>query len=89
MGGINVSCHMCLFSVEVTCRGPAPAGSRGYPWDERRWREKEREKTRETSLDRAKSATERERERERPDGVCSRVWQGLGNAFFFTVAFIA
>ena len=61
MGGINVSCHMCLFSVEVTCRGPAPAGSRGYPGDERRWREKEREKTRETSLDRAKSARERER----------------------------
>ena len=36
------------------CRGPASAGSRGYPQDERRWREK-REKTHETSLDRAKS----------------------------------
>ena len=46
------------------CRGPASAGSRGYPQDER----SQREKTRETSLDRAKSQDEqraRERERER------------------------
>ena len=35
----------------TACRGPASAGSRGYPQDE--WRK--REKTRETSLDRAKS----------------------------------
>ena len=35
----------------TACRGPASAGSRGYPQDE--WRQ--REKTRETSLDRAKS----------------------------------
>ena len=35
------------------CWGPASAGSRGYPQDERRRRE--REKTHETSLDRAKS----------------------------------
>ena len=50
-------------AVKVLCWGPASAGSRGYPQDERRGRE--REKTRETSLDRAKSARERERERER------------------------
>ena len=40
-------------NVLLRCRGPALAGSRGYPQDERRRRE--REKTRETSLDRAKS----------------------------------
>ena len=39
----------------TACRGPASAGSRGYPQDERRRRERERERTRETSLDRAKS----------------------------------
>ena len=49
-------------SSKSTCWGPAPAGSRGYPQDE--WRR--REKARETSLDRAKSQDEwRERERER------------------------
>ena len=47
----------------VDCRGPASAGSRGYPQDERHWRE--REKTRDTILDRAKSVREREKERER------------------------
>ena len=68
-----------------TCRGPASAGSRGYPQDERRWWE--REKTRETRFDRAKSARKRERGRERetdrqtdrqtdrPDGGAGRVWQ--------------
>ena len=69
------------------CRGPALAGSRGYPQDERH--QPEREKTREISLDRAKSAREIERERE---GVTRRgVQQGLaesGNALFFTIAFI-
>ena len=40
-------------SLVNTCRGPASAGSRGYPQDERRRRV--REKTRETSLDRVKS----------------------------------
>ena len=82
MGGMT-------FRVPVrgaTCRGPASAGSRGYPQDERRQREREREKTRETSLDRAKSAREREREgereREREENeqtgvfaVSGRVWQ--------------
>ena len=48
-------------SLLELCWGPASAGSRGYPRDERHWREK----TRETSLDRAKSARERERKRER------------------------
>ena len=57
--------------------GPALAGSRGYPQDERH--RQEREKTHETSLDRAKSAREREREREENDqtGVFAgsgRVW---------------
>ena len=67
-----------------SCRGPAPAGSRGYPQDE--WRQREREKTHETRLDRAKSAREREREVTRRG-----VQQGLaesGNTLFFTVAFI-
>ena len=64
-----------------TCRGPASAGSRGYPWDERRWREK----TRETSLDRAKSAREREREREsdQTGGAAES-----GHPLLFTVDFI-
>ena len=58
----------------INCRGPASAGSRGYPQDERRRRE--REKTRETSLDRAKSARERERESDQTGGAESgRVWQ--------------
>ena len=49
------------------CRGPALAGSRGYPRDEwhQREREREREKTQKTSLDRAKSSRGREREREK------------------------
>ena len=58
-----------------SCWGPALAGSRGYPQDERRRRQ--REKTCETSLDRAKSAREGEREREKT-GVFAgsgRVWQ--------------
>ena len=64
------------------CRGPASAGSRGYPQDE--GRRQEREKTCETSLDRAKSAREgereiereRERERDQTGGAESgRVWQ--------------
>ena len=46
--------------------GPALAGSRGYPQDERH--RQEREKTHETSLDRAKSVRERERKRERERG---------------------
>ena len=62
------------------CRGPASAGSRGYPQDER----SQREKTRETSLDRAKSQDEqraRERERER---VTRRgcLQQGLAILYF-------
>ena len=70
--------------------GPALAGSRGYPQDERH--RQEREKTHETSLDRAKSARERERERERERRMTRRgCLQGLaesGHALFFTVAFI-
>ena len=50
---------MNLFPLH--CRGPALAGSRGYPRDERR----QQEKTHETSLDGAKSAREGEREKER------------------------
>ena len=70
--------------TEEHCRDPASAGSRGYPRDE--WRR--REKTHETSLDRAKSAMEREKERERewPDwgggGRASRIWQGLAMLYF-------
>ena len=64
------------------CQGPASAGSRGYPQDERR----RREKTRETSLDRAKSARgerERERESDQTGGAAES-----GKSLFFTVAFI-
>ena len=50
------------YSGLISCRGPASAGSRGYPQDERC--QQEREKTHETSLDRAKFARERERQRE-------------------------
>ena len=59
--------------------GPASAGSRGYPQDE--WRQRER--TRETSLDRAKSERERERERERKrDNDQMGVQQSLANLYF-------
>ena len=71
----------------VLCWGPASAGSRGYPQDERHRRE--REKTRETCLDRAKSAREREREREKERKT--RDWgcpAESGNALFFIVALI-
>ena len=34
--GSLVKTNICL----VGCRGPAPAGSRGCPQDERRWRER-------------------------------------------------
>ena len=61
------------------CQGPASAGSRGYPQDERR----QREKTRETSLDRAKSAKGRERESDQTGGAAES-----GKSLFFTVAFI-
>ena len=75
--------------TEEHCRGPASAGSRGYPRDERRQREK-REKTHETRLDRAKSVMEREKERERewPDEGCKQNLAGSGNALFFTIAFV-
>ena len=63
------------------CWGPASAGSRGYPQDERR----RREKTLETSLDRAKSVRERERVTRR--GVQPSLAES-GNALFFTIAFI-
>ena len=43
----------------VHFQGPASAGSRGYPQDERRWRE------RDVRPARAKSARGRERKRER------------------------
>ena len=67
------------------CRGPASAGSRGYPQDER----SQRDKTRETSLDRAKSQDEqRARERERESDQTGMFAAGSGNSLFFTIAFI-
>ena len=69
----------------VGCWGPALAGSRGHPQDERR----QREKTRETSLDGAKSARERERKRERErENDQMGVAAESGKPLFFTVAFI-
>ena len=65
-------CQDCILSP---CWGPASAGSRGYPRDERRWRERER---REPSLARAKSVRERERERVTRRGVR----QGLAMLYF-------
>ena len=66
---------------KLKCWGPASAGSRGYPQDERRQCE--------TSLDRAKSARERDRKRERMTRrVCLQGLAESGNALFFTVAFI-
>ena len=78
-----------IFKEKEHCRGPASAGSRGYPRDERCRRE--REKTRETSLDRAKSARERERERKRERERMTRPdseLQNLAILRFFTIAFI-
>ena len=54
----SASGHLTGSNLRATLPGSSLCGSRGYPQDERR----EREKTRETSLDRAKSARERERE---------------------------
>ena len=63
------------------------AGSRGYPQDE--WRR--REKTRETSLDGAKSAREREREKERQRETEREKRQGgaaeSGKSLFFYRSF--
>ena len=61
------------------CRGPAPAGSRGYPWDERC----RREKTRETSLDGAKSVRERERKRERESDQTGGAAESGNDLFFY------
>ena len=68
----------------MNCRGPASAGSRGYPQNERRQREGE--KTRETSLDRAKSARGREREKMTRWG-CLQGLAESGNALFFYHSF--
>ena len=73
----------------LSCRGPASAGSRGYPQDEWRWREK----TRETSLDGAKSQDERhqwerewkrerERERQKERDQTGGMQQSLANLYF-------
>ena len=61
----------------ILCRGPASAGSRGYPQDE----QCRLEKTRETGLDRAKSARERERQRQRESDQWG-VQQSLANLYF-------
>ena len=65
------------------CWGPALAGSRGYPQDERR----RREKTPDSSLDRAKSVRERERQRERERETRWGVQQSLANLYFFYRSF--
>ena len=76
-GGITFGFPVC----GATCRGPASVGSRGYPQDEQR----RREKTRETSLDGAKSARGRERERksDQTGGAAES-----GKSLFSTIAFI-
>ena len=61
----------------ATCRGPAPAGSRGTLG--------ERE-TRRTGLVRVKAARERERKKERDQ--TRNMQQSLAVALFFTIAFI-
>ena len=63
------------------CRGPASAGSRGYPQDEWRQRERERERTHVRPALIGPSLQGREREREWPDGGC-RVWQSLAMLYF-------
>ena len=63
------------FSRKSSLLGSTPAGSKGYPKDERC----RREKTCETSLDRAKSAREREREKER-EGESERERDQTGGA---------
>ena len=79
------------FSRKSSLLGSTPAGSKGYPKDERC----RREKTCETSLDRAKSAREREKKRERARARERETRRGVqlslaesGNALFFTIAFI-
>ena len=90
VNNFNILMPFRTTAAMLVCWGPASAGSRGYPQDERSWRE--REKTRETSLDRTKSAREREREKERErERVTKQGVQSLaesGNALFFTIAFI-
>ena len=77
---VNAACSMFL-----PCQSPASVGSRGYPKDEQR----RREKTGQTSLDRATSARERERKRERQrDSDQMGGAAESGKSLFFTVAFI-
>ena len=76
-------CHDFVPYLVLSCRGPASAGSRGYPQNE--WHR--REKTHETSLDRAKSARERKRKRERESDQTGGAAES-GKSLFFTVAFI-
>ena len=66
--------------VVVRHRGPASAGSRGYPQDERRRRE--RRHVRPALIGPSLRGREREREREWPDGGVCRVWQSLAMLYF-------
>ena len=72
---------MAVF-VLLSCRGPAPAGSRGTL----RMNGVGERETRRTGLDRAKAARERERKKERHQ--TRNMQQSLTVALFFTIAFI-
>ena len=71
------------------CQGPASAGSRGYPQDERRWRERERERERRHVRPALIGPSLRGRERERMTRRgCLQGLAESGKSLFFTVAFI-
>ena len=71
----------------LTYRGPALAGSRGYPQDERHQRERD---VWPALIGASLRGRERESERERewPDGGVQQGCAESGNALYFTMAFI-
>ena len=74
LGSLEKSLYFSSSYWVPTCRGPAPAGSRGTL----RMNGVSETETRRTGLDRAKSARKRERrKKETRPGICSRVWQLL------------
>ena len=75
----------CRWTVgTIHCRGPASAGSRGYPQDERRWQERERRHVRPALIGPSLRVRKRERKSDQTGGAAEsgRVWQSLSVLYF-------